>query len=65
MPPAATAELAAWVLAKGMVEMDRGLYPDTLLVHGMSELALIAAAAPWRAPQEICGERNQSPRQLH
>ena len=38
---AKTAEIAETVLKKGLNGMDLGQYPGTLLMHGMSELALI------------------------
>ena len=46
--PLATRELAERVLAKGLAEIDLGLYPGTLLMQGMSELALIEPASPLR-----------------
>jgi len=39
LPPLQTAELADRVLNKGLAEIDLGLYPGTLLLQGMSELA--------------------------
>ena len=36
-----TTEIAETVLEKGLNSMDLGLYPGTLLMHGMSELALL------------------------
>lgn len=39
LPPLQTAELAERVLHKGLAEIDLGLYPGTLLLQGMSELA--------------------------
>ena len=39
LPPVQTAELADRVLNKGLAEIDLGLYPGTLLLQGMSELA--------------------------
>jgi rhamnogalacturonyl hydrolase YesR len=41
LPPIRTTELAERVLAKGLAEIDLGLYPGTLLLQGMSELALV------------------------
>jgi rhamnogalacturonyl hydrolase YesR len=40
-PPLRTTELAERVAARGLAEIDLGLYPGTLLVQGMSELALV------------------------
>ncbi len=48
LPPVATRELAERVLAKGLAEIDLGLYPGTLLMQAMSELALIEPASPLR-----------------
>jgi rhamnogalacturonyl hydrolase YesR len=48
LPPVATKELAERVLAKGLAAIDLGLYPGTLLMQGMSELALIEPASPLR-----------------
>ena len=42
-PPVATLALAEKVLAKGLAEIDLGLYPGSLLVQGMSELALVSS----------------------
>jgi len=39
LPPMQTGELADRVLNKGLAEIDLGLYPGTLLLQGMSELA--------------------------
>ena len=39
LPPVQTAELTDRVLNKGLAEIDLGLYPGTLLLQGMSELA--------------------------
>ena len=39
--PIDTRQIAEVVLNKGLAEIDLGLYPGTLLMHGMSELALI------------------------
>ncbi len=36
-----THKIAETVLNKGLAEIDLGIYPGTLLMHGMSELALI------------------------
>lgn len=41
--PVSTLQLAEKVLEKGLVTIDLGQYPGTLLMHGMSELALISA----------------------
>ena len=49
LPPVATKELAERVLAKGLAEIDLGLYPGTLLMQGMSELALIEPSSPLRS----------------
>lgn len=38
-PPLATAELADRVLNRGLAGIDLGLYPGSLLMHGMAELA--------------------------
>lgn len=46
--PVATRELAERVLAKGLAEIDLGLYPGTLLMQAMSELALLDADTPLR-----------------
>jgi rhamnogalacturonyl hydrolase YesR len=48
LPPLATRELAERVLAKGLAEIDLGLYPGTLLMQAMSELALIDSNSPLR-----------------
>ncbi len=48
LPPVATVELAERVLAKGLEKIDLGLYPGTLLMQAMSELALIEPASPLR-----------------
>lgn len=39
LSPLATAELADRVLNRGLAEIDLGLYPGSLLMHGMGELA--------------------------
>jgi rhamnogalacturonyl hydrolase YesR len=41
LPAIATRELAERVLAKGLATIDLGLYPGSLLLQGMSELALV------------------------
>lgn len=48
LPPVATRELAERVLAKGLAEIDLGLYPGTLLMQAMSELALLESDTPLR-----------------
>lgn len=41
LPPLQTRELAQRVLEKGLGEIDLGLYPGSLLLQAMSELALV------------------------
>ena len=36
-----TLDIAEKVLRKGLTDIDLGLYPGILLMHGMSELSLI------------------------